>query len=64
MDLTTQYLGMKLKNPLVSSASPLSRSLEMSKELEDAGASAIIMYSLFEEAVRSEEEAMVRFLHH
>ncbi len=64
MDLTTQYLGMKLKNPLVPSASPLSRSLEMSKELEDAGASAIIMYSLFEEAVRSEEEAMVRFLHH
>lgn len=64
MDLTTQYLGMKLKNPLVPSASPLSRSLEMSKKLEDAGASAIIMYSLFEEAVRSEEEAMVRFLHH
>ena len=64
MDLTTKYLGLELKNPLVPSASPLSRSLEMARLLEDSGASAIIMYSLFEEAVRGEEEAMVRFLHH
>ena len=64
MDLTTKYLGMALKNPLVPSASPLSRSLEMARLMEDAGAGAIVMYSLFEEAVTAEEEAMVRFLHH
>jgi len=64
MDLKTNYLGLELKNPLVPSACPLSRSLEMARLMEDAGASAIIMYSLFEEAVRGEEEAMVRFLHH
>ncbi len=64
MDLTTKYLGMQLKNPLVPSASPLSRSIDDAKRLEDAGASAIIMYSLFEEAVTAEEESMVRFLHH
>jgi dihydroorotate dehydrogenase (fumarate) len=64
MDLTTRYLGMTLKNPLVPSASPLSTSLDTAKRLEDAQASAIVMYSLFEEAVRVEEEAMIRFLHH
>ena len=64
MDLKTEYLGMTLANPLVPSASPLSRSLDAAKVLEDSGAAAIIMYSLFEEAVRAEEEAMVRFLHH
>ncbi len=64
MDLTTTYLGMQLKNPLVPSASPLSRSIDDAKRVEDAGASAIIMYSLFEEAVTAEEESMVRFLHH
>ncbi len=64
MDLTTEYLGLQLKNPLVPSASPLSRSLEMARIMEDSGASALIMYSLFEEAVTAEEEAMVRFLHH
>ena len=64
MDLTTSYLGMTLKNPLVPSASPLSRSIDDARRMEDAGASAIIMYSLFEEAVSAEEETMVRFLHH
>ncbi|MEN8179505.1 MAG: dihydroorotate dehydrogenase-like protein [Pseudomonadota bacterium] len=64
MDLTTNYLDMQLKNPLVPSASPLSRSIDDAKRMEDAGASAIIMYSLFEEAVTAEEESMVRFLHH
>ncbi len=64
MQLTTHWLGLTLKNPLVPSASPLSRSLDMAKRLEDAGAAAIIMYSLFEEAVRAEEEGMTRFLHH
>ncbi|MET0068338.1 MAG: dihydroorotate dehydrogenase-like protein [Candidatus Thiodiazotropha sp.] len=64
MDLTTDYLGMRLTNPLVPSASPLSRSIDDVRRLEDAGASAVIMYSLFEEAVTAEEETMVRFLHH
>ncbi len=49
MDLTTQYLGLELDNPLVPSASPLSRDLDMARRLEDAGASALVMYSLFEE---------------
>ncbi len=64
MDLTTDYLGMRLKNPLVPSASPLSRSIDDVRRMEDGGASAVIMYSLFEEAVTAEEETMVRFLHH
>lgn len=63
MDLTTQYLGLTLKNPLVPSASPLSRSLDLARELEDSGASALIMWSLFEEAITAESESMARFLH-
>jgi len=62
MDLTTQYLGFQIKNPLVPSASPLSRSIDMARELEDAGAAAIIMWSLFEEAITAESESSVRFL--
>lgn len=55
LDLATTYLGLRLKNPLVSSASPLSRSLDSMKRLEDAGASALVMYSLFEEQIVHEE---------
>lgn len=62
--MTTKWLGLTLKNPFVPSASPLSRSLDSAKQLEDAGASAIVMFSLFEEAVRAEEEGMLNFLHH
>jgi dihydroorotate dehydrogenase (fumarate) len=62
MDLSTNYLGLTLKNPLVPSASPLSKSLDMAKQLEDAGASALIMHSLFEEAVIAESKGMERFL--
>ncbi len=50
-DLTTTYLGLKLKNPLVVSASPLSKRLSVVQRLEDAGAAAIVMYSLFEEQI-------------
>lgn len=64
MDLTTHYLGLTIKNPLVPSASPLSKSVAIARELEDHGAAAIIMWSLFEEAVTAESEGMVRFLHH
>ena len=49
MDITTSYLGLKLKNPIVPSASPLSKDLGKVKAMEDAGAAAIVMYSLFEE---------------
>jgi dihydroorotate dehydrogenase (fumarate) len=51
MDLTTNYLGLKLAHPIVPSASPLSTSLDGIRRLEDAGAPAIVMYSLFEEQI-------------
>lgn len=62
MNLETTYLGMKLKNPLVPSASPLSRDLDMARRLEDAGASALVMYSLFEEEVLAEEENLEQIM--
>jgi len=49
MDLTTSYLGMTLRSPLVPSASPLSAELDGIRRMEDAGASAVVLYSLFEE---------------
>ena len=52
MDLSTTYLGLKLRTPLVPSASPLSEEVENIKRLEDAGASAVVLYSLFEEQLR------------
>ena len=51
MDLTTRYLGLTLKNPLVASASVLTEDLANVRKLEDAGASAIVMHSLFEEQI-------------
>lgn len=54
-DLRTTYLGLKLVSPLVASASPLSRDVEGIKRLEEAGASAVVLYSLFEEQLRQEE---------
>lgn len=51
MNLTTNYLGMCLKNPIVASSSPLSHSVEGVRRLEDAGAAAVVMYSLFEEQI-------------
>lgn len=51
VDLTTKYLGLSLKNPLVASASPLSKKVETSILMEQAGVSAIVMYSLFEEQI-------------
>jgi dihydroorotate dehydrogenase (fumarate) len=53
-DLSTNYLGLKLRTPLVASASPLSQELDGIRRLEDAGASAIVLYSLFEEQLRQE----------
>ena len=57
MDLSTDYMGLKLKHPIVASSSPLSDSLEGIKLLEDSGASAVVMYSLFEEQIRRDNEA-------
>ncbi len=62
MDLTTRYMGLTLKNPVVPSASPLSASLDMAKRLEDAGASAIVMYSLFEEQIMRHTQELDYYL--
>jgi dihydroorotate dehydrogenase (fumarate) len=64
MDLTTRYLGLSLKNPIVPSASPLSHSLDTMKRLEDAGAAAIVMYSLFEEQISHEAAELAHYLSH
>src|SRR5215212_5206220 len=64
MDLTTQYMGLKLKNPLVPSSSPLSHSVDGIRRLEDAGASAVVMYSLFEEQVTLESYYIDYYLTH
>jgi len=53
-DLSTTYLGLQLRTPLVASASPLSQELDCIRRLEDAGASAVVLYSLFEEQLRQE----------
>ena len=53
-DLSTTYLGLKLKNPIVASASPLSKKIERARKLEEAGIAAIVMYSLFEEQIIQE----------
>lgn len=50
-DLTTTYLGLELRNPLVASASPLSKKLDTVRKLDDAGIGAIVLYSLFEEQI-------------
>jgi dihydroorotate dehydrogenase (fumarate) len=62
VDLSTTYLGLKLKNPLVASASPLSEKVETAKELENAGIAAIVMYSLFEEQIIHESLELDHFL--
>ncbi len=61
-DLTTTYLGLQLKNPLVASASPLSKKLETVRRIEDAGASALVMYSLFEEQITHESQELDHYL--
>jgi len=62
MDLTTKYLGLELKNPVVVSASPLSQDVENIKKMEAAGAAAIVMHSLFEEQIELESEELDRSL--
>jgi dihydroorotate dehydrogenase (fumarate) len=62
VDLTTTYLGLKLKNPLVASPSPLSEKVENVKRLEEAGIAAVVMYSLFEEQIIHESLELDYFL--
>ena len=61
MDMTTKYMGLTLKNPLVASASPLSESLDTIRRLDDDGAAAVVMFSLFEEQIRHESAALDHF---
>jgi len=53
MDLTTNYLGLSLRSPLVPSASPLSQKMDNVRQMEQAGASAVVLHSLFEEQVEA-----------
>jgi dihydroorotate dehydrogenase (fumarate) len=62
MDMSTKYLGMQLRTPLVASASPLSQDISGIRSLEDAGASAIVLYSLFDEQLRQEAQELEQHL--
>jgi dihydroorotate dehydrogenase (fumarate) len=64
MDLTTTYLGLKLRTPLVPSASPLSEEVDNIRKMEDAGASAVVLYSLFEEQLRQERMELHSHMEH
>ncbi len=62
MDLKTKYLGLELKNPIVPSASPLTVNVDHVKRMEDHGAAAVVMYSLFEEQIVQEQKELDAFL--
>ena len=64
MNLSTTYLGLTLKNPIVPSASPMSRTIGSIRAMEDYGASAVVLYSLFEEQIRHETNELNHFLSH
>ncbi len=61
MELRTSYMGLELSSPIVASASPLSENVDTIKRMEDEGAAAVVMFSLFEEQIRTEAEAMAHF---
>jgi dihydroorotate dehydrogenase (fumarate) len=61
-DLSTTYLGLRLACPLVPSASPLSRNLDTIRRMEDAGAAAVVLHSLFEEQITFESHVLDRYL--
>jgi len=61
MNLATHYLGLPLKNPFVASASPVSERLDNIRRLEDAGAAAVVLFSLFEEQIQAEADALEQF---
>ncbi len=62
MTTETTYMGLSLKNPLVASASPLSRELDHIRHMEDEGAAAVVLYSLFEEQINAESQSFDYFL--
>jgi dihydroorotate dehydrogenase (fumarate) len=62
LDFTTSYLGLELNNPLVASASPLSKKIDSVRRLEDAGVAAVVMYSLFEEQITHESQELDHYL--
>lgn len=62
MDLSTTYLGLKLRTPLVPAASPLSEEISSIKEMEDNGASAVVLYSLFEEQLRQDSAELAKHM--
>jgi len=62
MDLSTTYLGLKLRSPLVPAASPMSEEVDMIKQMEDNGASAVVLYSLFEEQLRQDRLELAQSL--
>ena len=64
MDLSTTYLGINLKNPVVVSSSPLQKELGNIRQMEDAGAAAIVMHSLFEEQIELESQELDHWLDH
>lgn len=64
MDLSTSYMGLKLKNPIVPSASPLTATVDSVKGMEDAGAAAVVVYSLFEEQLSHESGELDHYLTH
>ena len=64
MDISTQYLGLKLRSPLVVSACPLSEEIDNIKRMEDAGAAAVVLYSLFEEQLKQDRLELNQRLEH
>ena len=64
MNLTSRYLGLQLAHPIVAAASPLTATLDGMRRLEDAGAAAVVMSSLYEEQIRAEDTAYALYTEH
>jgi dihydroorotate dehydrogenase (fumarate) len=64
MELSTTYLGLELKNPLVAAASPLTKEVDSVRKLEDAGVAAVVMYSLFQEQIEHEDAERDHYQEH
>ncbi|HXB72422.1 MAG TPA: dihydroorotate dehydrogenase-like protein [Candidatus Acidoferrales bacterium] len=62
IDLSTTYLGLKLKNPLVASSSPMCQDVGNIRRIEDAGAAAVVLHSLFEEQIEVDNNELDRFI--
>jgi dihydroorotate dehydrogenase (fumarate) len=64
MDLSTRYLGLTLQHPLIASASPLSKTADGVRRLEDSGAAAVVMASIYEEEIRADETLYAQLVEH